>query len=118
MFDASIVRGENYEVTTAAQKILQDYESFQNITNILGIDEWSEEDKLTVSCARKIQCFMSQPLPISQVFVGYEGRLVSIKDTICSLKEIPFYALVIPYLNPLTTWPVLSRMSSARMSSL
>jgi F-type H+-transporting ATPase subunit beta len=86
------------------QKILQDYKSLQDIIAILGMDELSEEDKLTVSDsyhltlavadvfqverARKIQRFMSQPFQVAQVFTGYEGKLVSLKDTVRSFKEI------------------------------
>jgi F-type H+-transporting ATPase subunit beta len=86
------------------QKILQDYKSLQDIIAILGMDELSEEDKLTVSGsyhltltvahvlqverARKIQRFMSQPFQVAQVFTGYEGKLVSLKDTVRSFKEI------------------------------
>jgi hypothetical protein len=60
----------------------------QDIIAILGMDELSEEDKLTVERARKIQRFMSQPFQVAQVFTGYEGKLVSLKDTIRSFKEI------------------------------
>jgi F-type H+-transporting ATPase subunit beta len=70
------------------QKILQDYKSLQDIIAILGMDELSEEDKLTVERARKIQRFMSQPFQVAQVFTGYEGKLVSLKDTVRSFKEI------------------------------
>jgi len=70
------------------QKILQDYKSLQDIIAILGMDELSEEDKLTVERARKIQRFMSQPFQVAQVFTGIEGRLVSLKDTVRSFKEI------------------------------
>ncbi|GJJ12529.1 atp2, beta subunit of the F1 sector ofmitochondrial F1F0 ATP synthase [Clathrus columnatus] len=79
---------EHYQVATAVQKILQDYKSLQDIIAILGMDELSEEDKLTVERARKIQRFMSQPFAVAQVFTGYEGKLVPLKDTIRSFKEI------------------------------
>ncbi len=79
---------EHYDTATAVQKILQDYKSLQDIIAILGMDELSEEDKLTVERARKIQRFMSQPFQVAQVFTGYEGKLVSLKDTIRSFKEI------------------------------
>lgn len=93
-------------MATAVQKILQDYKSLQDIIAILGMDELSEEDKLTVRFfldvfyividspllqverARKIQRFMSQPFQVAQVFTGYEGKLVSLKDTVRSFKEI------------------------------
>ena len=70
------------------QKILQDYKSLQDIIAILGMDEVSEEDKLTVERARKIQRFMSQPFQVAQVFTGFEGKLVPLKETIRSFKEI------------------------------
>ncbi|OJA20413.1 hypothetical protein AZE42_07486 [Rhizopogon vesiculosus] len=88
MLDPRIVGQEHYEVATAVQKILQDYKSLQDIIAILGMDELSEEDKLTVERARKIQRFMSQPFQVAQVFTGYEGKLVSLKDTVRSFKEI------------------------------
>jgi len=88
MLDPRIVGKEHYEVATAVQKILQDYKSLQDIIAILGMDELSEEDKLTVERARKIQRFMSQPFQVAQVFTGFEGRLVSLKDTVRSFKEI------------------------------
>ena len=88
MLDPRIVGQEHYEIATAVQKILQDYKSLQDIIAILGMDELSEEDKLTVERARKIQRFMSQPFQVAQVFTGYEGKLVSLKDTVRSFKEI------------------------------
>lgn len=88
MLDPRIVGQEHYDVATATQKILQDYKSLQDIIAILGMDELSEEDKLTVERARKIQRFMSQPFQVAQVFTGTEGKLVSLKDTVRSFKEI------------------------------
>jgi len=88
MLDPRIVGREHYDVATATQKILQDYKSLQDIIAILGMDELSEEDKLTVERARKIQRFMSQPFQVAQVFTGYDGKLVSLKDTVRSFKEI------------------------------
>jgi len=88
MLDPRIVGREHYDIATAVQKILQDYKSLQDIIAILGMDELSEEDKLTVERARKIQRFMSQPFAVAQVFTGIEGRLVSLKDTVRSFKEI------------------------------
>jgi F-type H+-transporting ATPase subunit beta len=88
MLDPRIVGREHYDVATAVQKILQDYKSLQDIIAILGMDELSEEDKLTVERARKIQRFMSQPFQVAQVFTGYEGKLVPLKDTVRSFKEI------------------------------
>ena len=79
MLDPRIVGEEHYAVATAVQKLLQDYKSLQDIIAILGMDELSEEDKLTVERARKVQKFLSQPFAVAQVFTGYEGKLVSLK---------------------------------------
>ena len=88
MLDPRIVGEEHYNIATGVQKILQDYKGLQDIIAILGMDELSEEDKLTVERARKIQRFMSQPFQVAEVFTGFEGKLVSLKDTIKSFKEI------------------------------
>ncbi|UZJ52630.1 hypothetical protein CBS101457_001950 [Exobasidium rhododendri] len=88
MLDPVIVGKEHYDVATGVQKLLQDYKSLQDIIAILGMDELSEEDKLTVERARKVQRFMSQPFAVAQVFTGIEGRLVALKDTISSCKAI------------------------------
>ncbi|WFD26652.1 atp2, beta subunit of the F1 sector of mitochondrial F1F0 ATP synthase [Malassezia nana] len=88
MLDPSIVGQEHYDVASGVQKLLQDYKSLQDIIAILGMDELSEEDKLTVERARKMQRFMSQPFAVAQVFTGIEGRLVALKDTIKACKEI------------------------------
>ncbi|CAJ0746255.1 17015_t:CDS:2 [Entrophospora sp. SA101] len=90
LLDPRVVGEEHYRVATDVQKILQDYKSLQDIIAILGMDELSEEDKAsqTVERARKIQRFLSQPFAVAQVFTGYEGRLVKLKDTIRSFKEI------------------------------
>ncbi|ROT84088.1 F1-ATP synthase beta subunit [Penaeus vannamei] len=76
------------DATTVVQKILQDHKSLQDIIAILGMDELSEEDKLTVARARKIQKFLSQPFQVAEVFTGYSGKFVSLPDTIRSFKEI------------------------------
>ncbi|CAG8533381.1 1774_t:CDS:2 [Acaulospora colombiana] len=88
LLDPRVVGEEHYGVATDVQKILQDYKSLQDIIAILGMDELSEEDKQTVERARKIQRFLSQPFAVAQVFTGFEGRLVKLKDTIRSFKEI------------------------------
>ena len=88
ILDPRIVGDHHYSVATGVQKILQNYKSLQDIIAILGMDELSEEDKLTVERARKIQRFMSQPFTTAQVFTGYEGRFVSLTDTIRSFSEI------------------------------
>lgn len=67
---------------------LQDYKSLQDIIAILGMDELSEEDKLTVARARKIQRFLSQPFQVAEVFTGHLGKLVPLKDTIKGFKSI------------------------------
>lgn len=83
------VVGENhYEVARDVQKILQTYKSLQDIIAILGMDELSEEDKLTVSRARKIQRFLSQPFHVAEVFTGTPGVFVSLEDTINGFKSI------------------------------
>ncbi|ORZ34326.1 P-loop containing nucleoside triphosphate hydrolase protein [Catenaria anguillulae PL171] len=88
ILDPRIVGGEHYEIATAVQKILQSYKSLQDIIAILGMDELSEDDKLTVERARKIERFMSQPFQMAEVFTGTPGRLVRLSDTIRSFKEI------------------------------
>jgi len=88
MLDPRIVGQEHYDIATGVQKVLQDYKGLQDIIAILGMDELSEEDKLTVERARKIQRFMSQPFAVAEVFTGFEGKLVALKDTIKSFREI------------------------------
>jgi F-type H+/Na+-transporting ATPase subunit beta len=83
-----IVGEEHYGVARAVQQVLQKYKDLQDIIAILGIDELSEEDKLTVARARKIQRFLSQPFFVAQQFTGLEGRYVKIADTIRGFKEI------------------------------
>lgn len=78
MLDPRIVGEEHYNVATNVQKLLQNYKSLQDIIAILGMDELSEEDKLTVERARKIQKFLSQPFATAQVFTGFEGRYVKL----------------------------------------
>ncbi|KAJ1736943.1 atp2, beta subunit of the F1 sector of mitochondrial F1F0 ATP synthase, partial [Coemansia sp. RSA 1086] len=84
MLDPRIVGNQHYDIATGVQRILQSYKSLQDIIAILGMDELSEEDKLTVERARKIQRFMSQPFSVATVFTGFEGKLVPLKDTIRS----------------------------------
>jgi len=83
-----IVGAEHYEVARAVQSILQRYKELQDIIAIMGMDELSEEDKLTVNRARKVQRFLSQPFHVAEQFTGYQGKYVSLKDTIRSFKEI------------------------------
>jgi F-type H+-transporting ATPase subunit beta len=70
------------------QKTLQDYKSLQDIIAILGMDELSEEDKATVYRARKMQRFLSQPFTVAEVFTGFKGKFVPLKDTISAFKGI------------------------------
>jgi len=88
MLDPRIVGERHYNLALKTQQILQAYKSLQDIIAILGMDELSEEDKLTVERARKIQRFMSQPFAVAQVFTGIAGRLVPLKDTLNAFEEI------------------------------
>ncbi|MBQ6432202.1 MAG: F0F1 ATP synthase subunit beta [Oscillospiraceae bacterium] len=83
-----VVGVEHYEVARETQRILQRYKELQDIIAIMGMDELSEEDKLTVARARKIQRFLSQPFSVAEQFTGYEGKYVPIKETIRGFKEI------------------------------
>ncbi|KAI6137075.1 F1/V1/A1 complex, alpha/beta subunit of ATPase [Pisolithus sp. B1] len=87
MLNPCIVGQEYYEAATTIPKILPDYKSLQNIIAILGMDEFPGEDKLTVKCTCKIQQFMSQSFQVAQVFTGYEGKLIQLKDTVQSFKD-------------------------------
>ncbi|KAK6001508.1 hypothetical protein QM012_002839 [Aureobasidium pullulans] len=88
MLDPRIVGQEHYDTASKVQQMLQEYKSLQDIIAILGMDELSEADKLTVERARKLQRFLSQPFTVAQVFTGIEGKLVDLKDTIKSFKAI------------------------------
>jgi len=88
ILDPRIVGEEHYQVAREVQKILQAYKSLQDIIAILGMDELSEEDKLTVARARKIQRFLSQPFHVAEVFTGSPGKLVTLQDTIRGFKGI------------------------------
>jgi len=88
ILDPRIIGDEHYGVATQVQQILQTYKSLQDIIAILGMDELSEEDKLTVARARKIQRFLSQPFFVAEVFTGSPGVLVSLEDTIKGFKGI------------------------------
>ena len=79
---------EHYNVARGVQKVLQRYKELQDIIAILGVEELSDEDRLTVSRARKLQQFLSQPMTVAQAFTGREGRYVKLKDSIRSFKEI------------------------------
>ena len=88
ILDPEIVGEEHYSVARDVQKILQRYKDLQDIIAILGMEELSEEDKLTVSRARKIQRFLTQPFHVAEVFIGKPGKYVSLKDTIVGFREI------------------------------
>jgi len=88
IMDANIIGEEHYAIARRVQKILQDYRSLQDIIAILGMDELSEEDKLTVSRARKIQRFLSQPFQVAEIFTGTPGRFVSLENTIKGFTSI------------------------------
>jgi F-type H+/Na+-transporting ATPase subunit beta len=82
MLDPQIVGDEHYAVARSVQQTLQRYKSLQDIIAILGMDELSEEDKLTVARARKVERFLSQPFFVAEVFTGSPGKLVDLEDTI------------------------------------
>lgn len=83
-----IVGEEHYNVAQGVKRLLQRYKELQDIINILGMDELSEEDKLTVARARKVQRFLSQPFHVAEQFTGLKGKYVPIKETVRSFKEI------------------------------
>ncbi|MBI5466423.1 MAG: F0F1 ATP synthase subunit beta [Candidatus Kerfeldbacteria bacterium] len=88
ILDSKIVGPEHYQVAREVQRVLQRYKDLQDIVAILGMDELSEEDKLTVSRARKLQRFLSQPLFVAETFTGSQGKYVSLKETVRGFKEI------------------------------
>ena len=88
ILDARIIGEEHYEIARDVQRILQTYRSLQDIIAILGMDELSEEDKLVVSRARKIQRFLSQPFHVAEVFTGSPGKFVQLEDTIKGFKAL------------------------------
>ena len=88
ILDPRIIGEEHYEVARDVQRILQSYRSLQDIIAILGMDELSEEDKLTVSRARKIQRYLSQPFHVAEVFTGSPGKYVELEDTIKGFKAL------------------------------
>ena len=88
MMDPRVIGEEHYAVARRVQEVLQTYKSLQDIIAILGMDELSEEDKLTVARARKIQRFLSQPFHVAEIFTGSPGVLVSLEDTIDGFQKI------------------------------
>ncbi len=88
ILDPNVVGEEHYDIARGVQKVLQRYKDLQDIIAILGIDELSDDDKLTVARARKLQRFFSQPFTVATVFTGLEGRYVPVKETVHGFKEI------------------------------
>merc|ERR1712193_421541 len=88
MLDPNIVGERHYDIARSTQKILQDYKSLQDIIAILGMDELSEEDKLTVARARKVQRFLSQPFFVAEIFTGTPGKFVEMETTISDFEEV------------------------------
>ena len=88
LLDPQVVGEEHYNIARSVQKVLQRYKDLQDIIAILGVDELSDDDKLTVARARKLQRFFSQPMTVAEIFTGKEGRYVPLKDTIRGFKEI------------------------------
>lgn len=88
ILDPEVIGMEHYEVARQVQEVLQRYRELQDIIAILGIDELSDEDRLTVSRARKIQRFLSQPFTVAEQFTGMKGKYVPIKETVRGFKEI------------------------------
>ncbi|GAA0700600.1 F0F1 ATP synthase subunit beta [Paraclostridium ghonii] len=88
VLDPSIVGKEHYEIAVSVQSILQKYKELQDIIAILGMDELSDEDKITVNRARKIERFLSQPFFVGEQFTGIPGKYVPVKETVRSFKEI------------------------------
>jgi F-type H+-transporting ATPase subunit beta len=88
ILDPGIVGEEHYQTAREVQRVLQRYKDLQDIIAILGMDELSEDDKLIVSRARKIERFFSQPMFVAEQFTGLEGRYVPLKETIRGFREI------------------------------
>ena len=84
----AVVGQAHYEVARKVQETLQTYKSLQDLIAILGMDELSEEDKLTVARARKIQRFLSQPFHVAEVFTNIPGKFVQVEDTVASFKAV------------------------------
>jgi F-type H+-transporting ATPase subunit beta len=88
ILEPRIVGEDHYNTARRVQEILQQYKALQDIIAILGMDELSEDDKLTVSRARKVERFLSQPFHVAEVFTGSPGKLVSLEDTIRGFKGL------------------------------
>ena len=88
MLTPAVVGQVHYDTARRVQETLQKYKSLQDIIAILGMDELSEEDKITVARARKIQRFLSQPFHVAEVFTNIPGKFVQIEDTVASFKAV------------------------------
>ena len=88
ILDPRVIGDEHYDTAREVQRVLQKYKELQDIIKILGMDELSDEDKLLVERARKIQKFLSQPFHVAEIFTGFPGVLVSKEDTVQGFKEI------------------------------
>ena len=88
ILDPRILGDEHYKTARDVQQVLQRYKELQDIIAILGMDELSEDDKVTVARARKLQRFLSQPFFVAEQFTGFTGRYVELKDTIKGFREI------------------------------
>ena len=88
LLDPQVVGDEHYDTARAVQGVLQRYKELQDIIAILGLDELSDEDRLTVNRARKIERFLSQPFFVAEAFTGTPGKFVKREDTVRSFKEI------------------------------
>merc|ERR1712031_3292 len=88
MLEPSVVGQRHYDIARATQKLIQDYKSLQDIIAILGMDELSEEDKLTVSRARKVQRFLSQPFFVAEIFTGTAGAFVDLPTVISDFQDV------------------------------
>ena len=88
MLDPQIIGEEHYKVARGVQQVLQKYKDLQDIIAILGMDELSEEDKLVVERARKVEKYLSQPFFVAEVFTGSPGKYISLEETIAGFKGI------------------------------
>ena len=88
MLNPRVLGDEHYAVARGVQKVLQDYKNLQDIIAILGMDELSEEDKMTVARARKVQRLLSQPFAVAEVFTGTPGKYVDLADTVSGFKGL------------------------------
>ena len=110
ILDPRIVGDEHYRVAREVQKVLQTYKSLQDIIAILGMDELSEEDKLVVARARKIQRFLSQPFFVAEVFTGSPGKLVDLESTIKGFAAICKVNTIIYQKQHFIWWELLRKL--------